>query len=596
MSDSLPTNEVVEAYSLAVSWEDIEQQKRRFNEKLKKLASESDDDTLPLEALADATGIPITTLFSDSEKGNVILGHINGTQYMLGSFVSKRYRYGKTLLQSVIPYNFNPGVNHTNLAESLNPTTEMRALGAELELGLYHPDGTTPTEDEVEVFSEHYRNNASMLGIIPTVDREACAYQVEVHVAPGIGYNRTRMSIESIMKSLVEASKATGLYTAMMSAYPIKSAFNLTDHPKVHTAVDVMREINSQFPEYEKRMTVARERYNMLPDANVVQIFRLQGCHIHLDIAGRSEALGLFTFYTMLRSATAIANAALLKGGPFVNGTCDPELTCVREYLRRTTITGHFVELPVTPHLSESGMDDYGFLVKSERANAAARSLLGVRVDGELISAMHNPIGRVRPDLGMSKRICTIESTGMPVNISASRQAAVLSDFEFTHVLVENYYRQHGMDMQAMMDDEDLMSIVGPLTTAKYRDLQDASDRDGIDFEIETASGKRMSLSDFYEMKRKFMHRYLIDVPNIQPRDIDDVYMSIHRMIDPPSGRIARTPEEYIADPTRRSTGNWGKILRNAFIEAGGTPGEHNPDAVLQVTNRVHEALLERYS
>src|SRR5690606_38596873 len=120
-------------------------------------------------------------------------------------------------------------------------------------------------------------------------------------------------------------------------------------------------------------------------NANVVEIFRIQGCHIHLDIAGRSEALGLFTFYTMLRSATAIANAAMLKGGPFVNGTCDPDYTCVREYLRRTTITGHYVELPITPHLSDTGIDDYGFLLQSERANAPARSLLGARVNNDLI-------------------------------------------------------------------------------------------------------------------------------------------------------------------------------------------------------------------
>src|SRR5690606_9188219 len=129
------------AYSAAVSWEHIEQQKRRFNEKLKQLAPDSEEDDLPLEDLADAAGIPISTLYPNSDKGNVLLGHVNGSQYMLGSFVSKRYRHGKTLLQSVIPYNFNPSVNHTNLAESHNPTTEMRALGAELELGLYHPDG-----------------------------------------------------------------------------------------------------------------------------------------------------------------------------------------------------------------------------------------------------------------------------------------------------------------------------------------------------------------------------------------------------------------------------------------------------------------------
>lgn len=596
MGTLLPENDVVEAYSSAVSWEQIEQQKRRFNDKLKELATLSDNDDLPLEELADATGIPLSTLYPDSKKGNIILGHMNGKRYMLGSFVSKRYRFDKTLLQSIVPYNFNPSVNHTNLKESHNPTTELRALGAELELGLYHPDGRPPTEEEVAVFSEHYRNNASMMGITPTVDREACMYQIEVHVAPGIGYHRTRMSIDGIMKSLVSASKATGLYTAMMSAYPIESDFQLTDHPKVHTAVDVMREINSQFPEYEQRMEDARQRYHMDANANVVEIFRIQGCHIHLDIAGRSEALGLFTFYTMLRSATAIANAAMLKGGPFVNGTCDPDYTCVREYLRRTTITGHYVELPITPHLSDTGIDDYGFLLQSERANAPARSLLGARVNNDLISAMHNPIGRVRPDLGMTKRICTIESTGMPVNVSASRQAAVLSDFEFTHVLSENYFREHGMDLQAMMDDEELWAIVGPLSTNTYDALQDASDRLGIDATIETATGAKMTLPEFYEMKRKYMHRHLIDVPNIEARDIDDVYMSIQRMIAPPSGRVASTPEEYIADPTRRSTGNWGNILRDAFLEEGGKLGEYNPAAVLRVTNRVHEALLERYS
>ncbi|MEO1288031.1 MAG: hypothetical protein AAFV93_09685, partial [Chloroflexota bacterium] len=509
MIDPLPTNNVIEAYSEAVSWEEIEKQKRRFNDKLKELAKTSTDDDLPLEDLADAAGIPISTLYPDSDKGNVLLGHVNGSQYMLGSFVSKRYRHGKTLLESIVPYNFNPSVNHTNLAESHNPTTEMRALGAELELGLYHADGTVPSEQEVVKFSEHYRNSAKMLGITPNVDREACAYQVEVHVAPGIGYHRTRLSIEGIMKSLVSASRATGLYTAMMSAYPIKTDFQLTDHPKVHTAVDVMCEINTQFPEYEGRMQTARERYNMRPDANVVQIFRIQGCHIHLDIAGRSEALGLLTFYTMLRSATAIANAALLKGGPFVNGTCDPEYTCVREYLRRTTITGHPVELPITPHLSENGLEQYGWLLHSERANAPARALLGANVETQLISAMHNPIGRVRPDLGMSKRICTIESTGMPVNISASRQAAVLSDFEFTHVLIENYFRKHGMDLQPLLDDEELLAIIGPLSSAQFDAQQDASDRDGIDFTLETATGKQMTLPEFYEMKRKFMHRHL---------------------------------------------------------------------------------------
>jgi hypothetical protein len=138
--------------------------------------------------------------------------------------------------------------------------------------------------------------------------------------------------------------------------------------------------------------------------------------------------------------------------------------------------------------------------------------------------------------------------------------------------------------------------MVGPLSSTKFQELQDCSDREGSDIQLETASGKTMTLPEFYEMKRRYMHRHLIDVPAIKPRDIDDVYMSISRMLEPPSGRVAQTPEEYIADPTRRSTGNWGRILRNAFIDEGGTPGEHNPEAVLRVSNRVHEALVKRYS
>lgn len=597
MSVSLPSNEICEGFSQAVSWEDIEQQKQSFNQKLKQLAADSNDDELPLDELSTSAGITLKTLYPDSEKGNVILGEANGKQYIFASFVSKRYRYGKTLLQSVVPYNLNPSVNHHTLQESHDSSTEMRAMGAELELGLYHPDGRHPTEEEVQKFSEIYRSHARTLGITPQVDREACVYQVEVHVAPGIGYHRTRTSIDSIMKSLVAASQATGLYTAILSSYPVHSDFQLTDHPKVDTAVDVMRGINSQFPEYAQRMEAARKRYHMEEDANVVQIFRLQGCHIHLDIAGRSEALGLFTFYTMLRSATAIANAAMLKGGPFVNGTCDAELLCTREYLRSTTVTGRFLELPVTPHLSDDGLEHYGYLLKSERANAPARAALGENgLDGEWVSVMHNPIGRVRSDLGMSKRICTIESTGMPVNISASRQAAVLSDFEFTHVIIEHYFRQHGMNLEPMMQNKELWSLVGPLSAEKYQELQDYSDRDGTDMVLETATGEKMSLAEFYEKKRLYMHRHLIDFPNILPRDVDDVYMSMNRMLVPPSGRVAETPEEYIADPTRRSTGNWGKILRDTFIAEGGTPGEHNPEAVLKVANRVHEALVKRYS
>jgi len=595
MDTPLPSNDELEAYSSAIPWSDIEDQKRRFNQRLKDLASTTTDDSLPLEDLADSAGIPVSTFHQSTESGNSILGNINGKQYLLASFVSKRYRKDKPLLKSITPYNFNPSVNHTNLSETDNPKTKLRALGAELELGLYHEDGTPPTEEQMQQFIQSYRNYAHRLGITPQVDREACMYQVEVHIAPGIGYHRMRQSLDNIMQSLIAAGKTTNLNTAIMSSYPILSDFALTPDPKVQTAVDVMQELNSTFPEYLQRLSEAHERYNMNPKANFVETFRLQGCHVHLDIAGRSEALGLFTFYTMLHSATVIASKAVLKGGPFVNGTCDAELICTREYLRRTTVTGRYLEMPVTPHFTDDGLGNYTQLLSSDRANAAARALL---YDDSLtppVSVMHNPIGRVRPDLGSSKRICTIESTGMPVNISASRQAAVLTDLEFTHVLVENYFRKYGTDLEPLYDDPTLLAIMGPLDQTTYQSLQDQSDRCGTDLIVKTAAGTEMPLHEFYELKRDYMHHHLIDISEVSPRDIDDVYMSLQRMLNPPSGRVAETPEQYIYDSARRSTGNWGEILRNAFIEEGGTPGDHNPDAVLRVANRVHKALEARY-
>jgi hypothetical protein len=66
-------------------------------------------------------------------------------------------------------------------------------------------------------------------------------------------------------------------------------------------------------------------------------------------------------------------------------------------------------------------------------------------------------------------------------------------------------------------------------------------------------------------------------------------------MLAPPSGNTAQTIEQFVSDPKLRSTGNWGQILRDAFVAAGGTPGSHNPDAVLSVVNDIHDAMKSRY-
>jgi hypothetical protein len=597
MDSPLPSNDELLALSSALPWNAIEHHKEQFNAAVNDLAETLPADRLPLDSLSEAVGAPVSAYYGldDPTSGNVFLATINDRKIILGSVVSARYRSGKTLAQSITPYNLNPAVNHSNIQETEDHSTGIRAMGAELELGLLHRDGSPPAEEEVQQFVDDYRRHARRLKITRQVDHEACKYQVEVHVAPGTGYHRTRQALDGIMTALVHAGKSTNLQTAILSAYPIESDFTLSDDPKVQTAVDLMVELNAQFPDTMAFLDQVKQRYHIDPAANCVETFRLQGCHIHLDLAGRSEALGLLAFHTMLRSATAVANSAVLKGGPFVNGTCDPELLCTREYMRGITVTGRTIAVPLSPHLREGDLERYAGLLKSERANAPARALLYDDSLGQPISAMHSLIGRVRSDLRSKHRICTLESTGMPVNVSASRQAAVLTDFEFTHALLENYFRQHGCDLEPMHDDPTLWAIVGPLDPALFKQLHAKSDRECTDLTLITAAGTELSLADFYEMKRVYLHKTLSDSARITPRDIDDVYHSLQRMLDPPSGNRAETVEQYVHDFKLRSTGNWGRILQNAFIEEGGTPGEHNPDAVLRVTNRVHDALRVRY-
>ncbi len=599
MDSPLPSNDDLVAYSRALAWDAVEARKRRFNEALKALAASDQADTLPLDQLAEATGVPLSTYYpaEDTAGANLIMAEDQGQRYIMGAWVSSRYRSGKPLLKTVSPYNLNPAVNHTNIALTDDHLERMRALGAEVELGLVHSSGAAPTHDEMETYMRTYSQYAQRIGIPPRLDREACDYQIEAHIAPGTGYHRTRAALEGIMVALAATSEETGLRTTIMSSYPTLSDFRMSEDPKVKTAVDLMLDVNSLFPEQAQRLAAAQARYHIDPDTcHYVQMFRIHGCHIHLDLAGRSEALGLLTFYTMLRSATAIANAAVLKGGPFVNGTCDPERLCVREYIRQTTVTGRFLGMPLSPHFMPGDLDKYAYLMRSERVNAAARALLcNDDTAGELVSAMHNPIGRVRPDLASSKRVCTVESTGMPANISVSRMAAVLTDFEFSHILIEHYFRQHGCNLEPMYDDHTLWSILGPLDRDTFTRLHDMSDRECTDIVLTTATGARMTLVEFYEMKRRYMHRALARIMEVTPRDIDDVYTSLVRMLEPPSGDTAQTVEQFVSDPKLRSTGNWGRILRNAFVEEGGAPGDHNPDAVMRVVNRIHDALRARY-
>src|SRR5690606_29009491 len=112
-------------------------------------------------------------------------------------------------------------------------------------------------------------------------------------------------------------------------------------------------------------------------------------------------------------------------------------------------------------------------------------------------------------DLGTSKRVCTVESTGMPTNISASRMAAVLVDFEFSHVIIESYFRKYGCDLEPMYNDKLMWDILGPLELSKFQALQDRSDMEGSDMLLTLHSGREVTLAEFYDTKRRFMHRAL---------------------------------------------------------------------------------------
>lgn len=598
MKTPLPSNEELVAFSADVHWREIERQKRHFNREIDALAASGSDQPLPLEALTERIGAPLSNYYAaaDTSGGNVILAETGQRTYVMGAVVSERYRSGESYIGSIVPYNLNPSVNHTNIHETDDPTTRMRVLGAELELGLVHRDGGSPTEAEMQDYMRAYYKHASRIGIYPKLDREACQYQVEAHIAPSIGYNTTRSALNGILTALTLACQETDLYTTMLSCYPTESDFKMTDHAKVHTAVDLMLEVNALFPEYARRLADAHARYYVTdPTSHHVNMFRNQGCHIHIDLAGRSEALGLLTYFTILKSASAVASGAVLKGGPFVNGTCDPELLCARGYLRSTTVTGHHLDLPTSPHFSQDGLFHYAELLRLERVNAAGRAMLYDDSLGEMVSVMHNPIGRIRPDLKTLKRVCTVESTGMSVNISPSRMAAVLTDLEFSHTVIEEYFRKHGCDLGPMHDDEMMWNVFGPLADDDFTALNDASDRECSDITLKTAGGKAMRLAEFYEMKRRFMHRALADITEVTPRDIDEVYTSLSRMLEPPSGKEARTIAQYINDPKLRSTGNWGRILRDAFVEAGGVPGDHNPEIVLDIVRQINDATAARW-
>jgi hypothetical protein len=136
--------------------------------------------------------------------------------------------------------------------------------------------------------------------------------------------------------------------------------------------------------------------------------------------------------------------------------------------------------------------------------------------------------------------------------------------------------------------------VFGPLTREDFMQMVHESDLHCTDVALKTASGATYALSEFYEKKRRLLKQVLGPLNVIDTRDIDGIYDRIYHFLVSPNG-AAETIDDYLNHPTRRGTGNWGKLLRNSFEDVGGTVGSKQPEQVQKVMLQLNDALIHRY-
>ncbi len=592
MDSGLPDNAALRAFAKEVPWQTVEETREHFQDYLATVRSKRGSHALVTEMIWHLTR-PYYPDDEESPDGNVLLSKGETRPFVLGNILGKRFQQGPWL-DYIKPYNLNPAVIHENIHEAGGPL-KLRPVGTELEVGMVRSDGMEPTDDDLKDFHRAYVTHALRLGACLDVSPELCIYQAEVVMAPVYGFAKALRSTELNIGALTHAAHEAGLRIAIASVYPGETDFATSHSDKVETVAMFLNDVNESRPRQCELLDTLRRRYQMSRgEVRTANVLRFQGYHMHVDIAGRSEALGMISYMMALGSASAIANGALLKGGPFMDGTCDPELLCTRESIRAISITGHYVGVPVSPHLQPDGMERNAHLLKANLANGAARALLHGMEDGLPYSGMHNMLGRVRPDLGSVSRTCTLESTGMASNPSAERLAAVAVDYQYSMLVIEHYFRQYGMDLGPLYADPELLDVFGPLSREVFLQMIDQSDRLCTDVQVQTASGSTLSLVEFYEKKRRLLKRVLGPLNVLDTRDIDGLYDRIYHFLVAPNG-AATTIDDFLNHPTRRGTGNWGRILRDAFVQAGGTVGAKDPASVHKVIEQLHDALVKRY-
>ncbi|MBX3066197.1 MAG: hypothetical protein KF726_24675 [Anaerolineae bacterium] len=588
----LPNNETLREFAREAHWQQVDETRDKFREYLSSIRDKRGSHPVSAAKIKHLSQSYYDD-YDEIPEGNLLLSKGAHRPVVLAALLGKRFRQGPWL-DYLKPYNLNPSVYHENIHEAGGPL-RVRPVGVELEVGMARLDGAEPTEANLDLFHQAYIEHAMRLGGNLDLSPELCIYQAELVLPPTLGFGKALHTLEQNIGALVHAIKEAELCLAITSTYPFESDFATSQTDKVETVAIFLNDINESRPRQCGYLEDLARRYQVTRgQVRTANLLRFQGYHMHVDLAGRSEALGMLSYAMNLGSASAIAAAALLKGGPFMDGTCDPELLCTREYVRNISITGHYVGLPLSPHLQPEGLERHGHLLRANLANGTARALLYGLEDDLPYSGMHNMLGRVRPDLGGTKGVCTLESTGMPSNPSAERLAAIATDFQYNQLAIEHYFRQHGTDLDALYDDKDMLEIFGPLDRETFMQMLHQSDLLCTDLQITTATGTTYTLVEFYEKKRRMLKRLLSPLNVIDTRDVDGLYDRIYHFLVSPNG-AAQTIDDYINHPTRRGTGNWGNILRNAYVEAGGTVGAKNPMIVHSVMMQLNEALQRRY-
>ncbi|MGV2438180.1 MAG UNVERIFIED_CONTAM: hypothetical protein LVT10_27590 [Anaerolineae bacterium] len=106
LESPLPSNDELVQLGEAINWRVIEDHRLRFNQIVNQLAGDASlADTLPLDQISEFVGASVKSYFPQAELAspNILYIEAQGYAYVLGSYVSARYRKGEAIMKSMTP-------------------------------------------------------------------------------------------------------------------------------------------------------------------------------------------------------------------------------------------------------------------------------------------------------------------------------------------------------------------------------------------------------------------------------------------------------------------------------------------------------------